>query len=234
MQGRKAPRHQTVVLQNDIGAFEHLSVGPGDIAHHQFVHLHLVCRVDLVPMGLIFLVTPKNPTGLRPLPAVEQRIRSAVRQDEFQECHPCRVTTRKLMACQVFDFHLERPFPLGRSQLIDGQAGRFVLQRSDRAGDGGIELGGRGAQTELDSVVAHQLQHEGIAADQVVFAKALGEQPIGLCGRDGSILNERHVAGLALHVFGIERRVDPLEVGGLLKKDVAGFFAVKVLCVGIQ
>ena len=79
------------------------------------------------------------------------------------------------MTRQVFDFHLKRPFPWGRSPLIDTQAGRFVLQRSDRAGDGGIELGGRGTQTELDGVVAHQLQHEGIAADQVVFTEALGK-----------------------------------------------------------
>jgi len=68
----------------------------------------------------------------------------------------------------------------------------------------------------------------------MVLPEALWKQPIGLSCGNRTALNEWHVAGLALHIFRIERGINPFQIRRLLEEYLAGFFAVQILRVRVQ
>ncbi len=98
------------------------------------------------------------------------------------------------------------------------------------AGDGRVKIDGIGLDAEAVGIVFQHSEHEGIAARKVMLVDRSARHRAAdvRIAQVHKIIHHGHVAGLAIEIeIGIIA-IDPLMVGGLLGKPVAGDAALQI------
>ena len=231
VRGRETERSKSVVLQGFLGAFEHGGLVAVHVGHHHLVDLRLFLIADHIMMRLPIGIMAHHFIGLIPSATAEQGIATGVLHHEFHERASRRIAAREFVSREVGQFHRDESC-VGRAvhHFVLHQQG-LVLEQSRSACDGAVELHRIGCQQQFLAIVLEQVQHEGVATDQIVFAVRRAQvflrgEEIIQCGDHHGLIHARHMATLAGHPtfwvdVRVEHRVQPFVIGGLLHELVA-------------